>query len=51
MSRAQIKSQIKQLKFQMRAENRVSDIRVLKLAVLMVILALIAAFRYGLIRI
>ncbi len=47
MSRKEITQQIRQLKKQLRADNRASDIRLVKLAVIMVILALIAAAMYG----
>jgi cytochrome c-type biogenesis protein CcmH/NrfG len=47
MSRKEITRQIRQFKKQLRADNRASDIRLVKLAVIMVILALIAAMMYG----
>jgi len=50
MSTRQIKNQMKQLKEQLHASNRSHDIRLLKLAFVMVILAIIAAFMFGRIR-
>ena len=47
MSRKQTKEQIAQLKQQLKATNRASDARLLKLALVMALLALIAAVIYG----
>ena len=47
MSTTQTKRKIELLREQLKAANQTSDTRLLKLAVLMVILALIAAFIHG----
>ena len=47
MSRQETKLQIKQLKQQLKATKQANDGRLVKLALLMVILAAIAAFFYG----
>jgi uncharacterized membrane protein len=47
MSRRQTTSQIKQLKEELKAANRTTDARLLKLVLIMVILAAVAAFIYG----
>jgi len=46
-SRKQAKAEIKQLKGQLQTTNRATDFRLLKLALLMLTLAVIAAFIYG----
>ena len=47
MSRRQRKKEIEQLKDQLKATNRENDFRLLKMTLVMVILAVIAAFMYG----
>lgn len=47
MSRTQTKRKIELLREQLNAANQASDTRLLKLAVLMVMLAIIAAFIHG----
>jgi hypothetical protein len=47
MSTRQIKNQMKQLREELKAANRSHDGRLLKLAFVMIILAVIAAFMYG----
>lgn len=47
MSRKQTKKEIEQLKDQLKATNKASDFRLLKMALVMVILAIIAAFMHG----
>ena len=47
MSRRQTNKEIEQLKDQLKATNRENDFRLLKMALVMVILAVIAAFMYG----
>jgi hypothetical protein len=47
MNRSQTKAQIRQLKYQLRAANRATNARLLKLAVVMALLAAIAALLYG----
>ena len=47
MSVKEAKYQIKQLKDQLKATNKANDFRLVKLALVMVILAVIAAFVYG----
>jgi hypothetical protein len=47
MNRKQTKNQISQLKGQLTATNRASNMRLLKMALVMVILAVIAAVMYG----
>ena len=47
MSIRQTKKEIEQLKDQLKATNRKNDLRLLKLAFVMVILAIIAAFIHG----
>ncbi|MBN2138875.1 MAG: hypothetical protein JW720_13790 [Sedimentisphaerales bacterium] len=47
MSRSQTRAQIKGLKQQLRTANRVTDARLLRLALVMVLLAVIAALLYG----
>lgn len=47
MSRKETKKEIEQLKDQLKATNRKSDFRLLKMAFVLVILAIIAAFLHG----
>jgi len=47
MSSKQTKSQIKQLKGELKTTNRASDLRLLKLFVLMILLAVMAALVHG----
>ena len=47
MSRKRKKEQIKQLKTELRAAYQASNYRLLKLALLMAVLAIIAAYMYG----
>ena len=47
MSRKQTAVEIGQLKEQLRAANRESDLRLLKMVLVLVILAVIAGFMYG----
>lgn len=47
MNRDEVKTEIKGLKKVLKAANRASDTRLLKLALIMVILAIAAAFIYG----
>jgi hypothetical protein len=47
MSTKQTKKDIEQLRDQLKATNRANDFRLLKLAFVMVILAIIAAFMHG----
>lgn len=47
MSRKRTTVQIKQLKDELKAANRAMDARLLKLVLIMVILAAVAAFIYG----
>jgi hypothetical protein len=47
MSRSHTASEISQLKSQLKAANRQSDLRLLKLVLVLVILAVIAGFMYG----
>jgi len=47
MSRKEIKNQMGQLKQQLKSDNQVIDVRLLKLALIMVILAIVAAFVHG----
>jgi len=47
MNRKEAKEQIKQLKQQIHIANRASDIRLLKMVLAMVILAIVAAVVYG----
>lgn len=47
MSRKQTKREIEQLKDQLKATNKKSDFRLLKMALVMVVLAVIFAFMHG----
>ena len=47
MSTKQTKNKIKQLKGQLKDNNKTNDVRLLKLALIMVILALVAAIMHG----
>ena len=47
MSIKQTKREIEQLKDQLKSTHRKNDFRLLKLALVMVILAVVAAFLYG----
>jgi len=47
MNRAQVKRQIQHLRQQLSAVNRASDSRLLRLAFLMIVLAIIVTFLYG----
>jgi len=47
MGRRETTVQIKQLKEELKAANRATDARLLKLVLIMVILAAVAAFIYG----
>jgi len=47
MSRKQTKKEIEQLKDQLKATNQANDFRLLKMALVMVMLAIIAAFMHG----
>jgi hypothetical protein len=47
MSRKKIKKEIKELKGQLRAANRKSALRLIKLIFVLVILAIVAAFLQG----
>jgi len=50
MNRKKTKNKIKELKNELKAANRASNVRIFKLALVMVILAIAAAFIYGLIQ-
>ena len=47
MNKKQVKTEIKVLKTNLKAANQASNTRLLKLALIMVILAIVAAFIYG----
>lgn len=47
MNRTKVNAEIKALKRDLKAANRASDTRLLKLALIMLILAVVAAFIYG----
>ena len=47
MNRKKAKTEIKALKKGLKATKRVSDARLIKLALILVILAMVAAFVYG----
>jgi len=47
MNRKEARTQIKELKKELKAVNRADDARLLKLALVMVILVIVAAFIYG----
>ena len=47
MNRKKAKGKIKELTAELKVANRASDARLLKLALVMVILAVVAAFIYG----
>lgn len=47
MSIRQIKNQMRQLRQELKSVNRARDGRLLKLAFVMIVLAVIAAFMYG----
>ena len=47
MNRKKIKAEIKELKKGLKADRRASDARLAKLALILVIIALVAAFMYG----
>ena len=47
MSRKKVKSEIKRLKSELKLVNRATDIRLIKLSLLMLILVIIVAFMTG----
>ena len=47
MNRKKAKTEIRELKKDMKAANRATDARLVKLALILVILAMVAAFIYG----
>ncbi len=47
MSRAQIKAQIADLKEQLKAENKKTNNRLIRLALILLIVAIIAGYFYG----